>query len=168
MNRERVIFALTSAATALAAAAHLVNGAEFGAIAAACIGLAWLAAWRRGSAALVDLGFVALLATAAIGGRAAAVAAAGAALAAWDAMRAERAQRPFAHITVRAENNRTRARLLLLTAGGGTVIGLAAFAARTAVTPGATSFAALAALVLISITLVAAAVRSTRRDSAER
>ena len=59
-------------------------------------------------------------------------------------------------------------RFLLLAAGGGTVIGLAAFAARTAVQPGATSFAALAALIMISIVLVAAAVRSARRDSAEK
>lgn len=168
MSRERLIFALTAAATALTAAAHLVNGTEFGALVAACIGLAWLAAWRRGSATLVDLGFVALLVTAAIGGRAAAVAAAGAALAAWDAMRAERAQRPFANSSVHAENDRTRVRFLLLAAGGGTVIGLAAFAARTAVQPGTTSFAALAALIMISIVLVAAAVRSARRDSAEK
>jgi hypothetical protein len=168
MNRERVIYALSATATALAAAAHLVNGTEFGAAAAVCIGLAWLTAWRRGSAALIDAGFVALLVTAAIGGRAAAVAAAGAALAAWDAMRAERALRPFAHIAIRANVERTRARLTLLAAGGGTVVGLAAFAARTAVPSGALSFGALAALILISVVLVATAVRAARRDSTEQ
>jgi hypothetical protein len=163
MTRARTIYALTAGAALLAAAAQLTNDGTLGALVAVCIGAAWLAAWKRGPDALVDLGLAALLATAALasaGGRpAAAVMTAGVALAAWDAMRAERAQRPFADAGERAAVDRTRTRFALLTAGGGMIAGLAALIVRTAVPAGALSFGALAALLLLSVALTALAMR---------
>jgi len=164
MKRERVPYLLTALAATLAAAAHLTNGAAQGAAAAVGIGAAWLAAWRRGSYTLIDLGLAALLATAALGGGAAAIGAAGAALAAWDAMRAERTQRAFAQAEIRAEIGRTRARYALLAAGGGTIIGLLTFIARAVVPAGFLSFGALAALLLVSVLVVTAAVRAITTD----
>lgn len=161
MNRERAVFLLTAIAAALTAAAHLMHGAMIGAAAALCISAAWLAAWRRGSHAMVDFGFAAQLAVAAIGGSAAAIGAAGAALAAWDAMRAERAQRAFTQLEIRADATHTRTRYAMLAAGGGSVVGLLAYAGRALIPDGALSFGALAALVVVCIALIAVAVRAT-------
>jgi 2',3'-cyclic-nucleotide 2'-phosphodiesterase (5'-nucleotidase family) len=74
-------------------------------------------------------------------------------------MRAERAARPFTEAGERAAVDRTRTRFALLTAGGGMIAGLAALVVRAAVPAGALSFGALAALLLLSVTLTALAMR---------